>query len=178
MHKLLVNVGHFHYWIQQRIDIFSLSLLSTLQSTSDWTVNSLHTVYLSENKKRNNIKHTEATTANRSHSAPYKRQENNSTFICSDWSPYICHVKISIYRNLICHSRGHVTFLVVEHLAKVLQIMQIYNIEYSMCKFLLVFHGNYVSILYRFWDIQRWTMPCPWNFDKGSFKVTENGTIW
>jgi len=33
----------------------------------------------------------------------------------------------------------------------------------TTCKFLLVFRCNYVSILYRFWDIVRQRMACPWN---------------
>ena len=40
--------------------------------------------------------------------------------------------------------------------------------------FLLAFRCNYVSILYRFWDIQCWR----WNLGERSLKVIENGTIW
>jgi len=40
----------------------------------------------------------------------------------------------------------------------------------------LVFHCNYVSILYRFWDIQHQIMVWPWILALGSFKVTESGT--
>jgi len=48
-------------------------------------------------------------------------------------------------------------------------------------KFLLVFHCNYVSILYPrhlvpcFWDI---LYISSWSHGLGSFKVTDNGRIW
>jgi len=45
------------------------------------------------------------------------------------------------------------------------------SFENGMCKFLLVFHCNHVSTLYRFWDIQRRIIACPWNLSTGSFKV-------
>ena len=53
----------------------------------------------------------------------------------------------------------------------------IYTIEQSVCKFLLVFHRSYVSILYRFWDILRRIMACLWKLIYQSFKIIENGTI-
>jgi len=34
---------------------------------------------------------------------------------------------------------------------------------HSSYRFLLVVCSTHVSILYRFWDIQRQIMPCPWN---------------
>jgi len=36
-----------------------------------------------------------------------------------------------------------------------------------VCKLFLLFHGNYVCISYRFWDIQRQRMAWPWNWGKG-----------
>ena len=40
-----------------------------------------------------------------------------------------------------------------------------------------LFHCNYVSISYRFWDIQRQITAWPWNLGYRSLKVIENGTI-
>jgi len=37
------------------------------------------------------------------------------------------------------------------------------TLEKGICKSLLVFHCNYVSISYRFWDIQRQTIAWLWN---------------
>jgi len=42
---------------------------------------------------------------------------------------------------------------------------------------LLIYHCNYVSISYRFWDTQRQIMACLWNLGYRSFTVIENGTI-
>jgi len=44
-----------------------------------------------------------------------------------------------------------------------LKVIQNDTAEYSVCKFLLVFHWNYVSISYRFWDTQHQIMVWPWN---------------
>ena len=46
---------------------------------------------------------------------------------------------------------------VLQNFAKSLKITWNYNSEYGMCKFLLVFYCNYVSILYHFSDIQHST---------------------
>jgi len=47
--------------------------------------------------------------------------------------------------------RGRATLRVVENLA----VIRIYAIQWGVCKFLLIFHCNCVSVSYRFWDIQR-----------------------
>ena len=44
-----------------------------------------------------------------------------------------------------------------------LKVIRNYTAKYGMCKFLLVFRCNYVSILYRFWDNQRRIMANSWN---------------
>jgi len=58
---------------------------------------------------------------------------------------------------------GGATLRVVGNFSKFLKVIRNYSVEYGMCKFLLVFHCNRVSILYRFWDIQCRIMACPWN---------------
>ena len=48
-----------------------------------------------------------------------------------------------------------------------------------MCNLLLLlFHCNYVSILYSFWDVQRRIATCPWNLVKCHSRSLKNGTIW
>jgi len=42
---------------------------------------------------------------------------------------------------------------------------------------LFVFHCNYVSIWYRFWNTQHQIMPWSWNPGLGSFKIIENGAV-
>jgi len=67
--------------------------------------------------------------------------------------------------------RGRATLRVVEKITTFLfnKLYVLYVNYWSHakrgCKLLLVFHCNYkyVSILYRFWDIRRRIMACPWN---------------
>jgi len=53
--------------------------------------------------------------------------------------------------------RDCATLHVVENFAKLLKIIR----NYTVCKFISVFHCYYASILYRFWNIQRRIMACP-----------------
>jgi len=59
--------------------------------------------------------------------------------------------------------RGRAMLRVVENISVTQShsnCIRIYTVQHGMCKFLLVFH---VSILYRFCDIQRRIVACPWN---------------
>ena len=78
--------------------------------------------------------------------------------------------------------RGHVMYHIVENFAKGncyvefmavdisnfsqychSQVLWNYTVEYGVCKFLSVFHCNYVATSYRFWNVQHRIMVCPWN---------------
>jgi len=49
--------------------------------------------------------------------------------------------------------------LLTEYFAKSLKVKVIRNdTKHGLCKFLLLFHWNYVCISYRFWDTQRQRM--------------------
>jgi len=45
-----------------------------------------------------------------------------------------------------------------------LRVIRNDTVEQGVCKSLLVFHSNYVCMLYRFWDIQRQRMAWSWNW--------------
>jgi len=47
---------------------------------------------------------------------------------------------------------------VIEYYAKSLKVIRNDTLEYAMCRFLLVFHCNYVCISYHFSDILRQMM--------------------
>jgi len=66
---------------------------------------------------------------------------------------------------------------VIEYFAKSLKVIPNDTREWGVCKSLIVFHCNCVSISYRLWDIQHRIMAWPWNLGYGSFKVVENGTM-
>jgi len=70
--------------------------------------------------------------------------------------------KQSYNKKLSCH--GDCAMLcVTEYFAKSLKFIQNDILQWGVCKSLLVFHWNYVCILYCFWDIQHQIIVWPWN---------------
>jgi len=68
---------------------------------------------------------------------------------------------------------------VIDYFAKSLKVTEGHSKRHSSewRKSSLVFRCNYVSISYRFWDIQRYIMAWPWNLCSGSFKFIKNGGL-
>ena len=58
---------------------------------------------------------------------------------------------------------GRAVLCTTEYFTKSLKIIWNNTPDYGMCKSLLAFHCNYISILYRFWDSQHQIMAWPWN---------------
>ena len=52
--------------------------------------------------------------------------------------------------------------------SKSLKVIRIYAVVWGVCKFILVFRCNCVSVFYRFWDNLRRIMACHWNLSYGS----------
>ena len=84
-----------------------------------------------------------------------------------------------MFKKLSCRREAARCFWLFEYFAKSFKVTQSHSKRHSwvgqLCKSILVFPCNYVSISYRFWDIQRQIMVWPWNVGYGSFNVIEDG---